>query len=211
MDSLDALPSVFEEGVRDPKRNLPLCWYECERARKVKMQSIQSGDKPAMAFIFNEINQMSPFVHPIPGQHTGAGRVIKGLMHLLGMQVEATISFPLAFVLDFQEYCWARAGAALGTRFLSEQGLETTDLKLWWLTVGFYAVICFLGLLRPNEPFKFTLHGLWSHLHTGARAKRAGVDTEYVGLVFGALVDTKHGPAYKGGPPLFPPAGMFAR
>ena len=50
-----------------------------------------------------------------------------------------------------------------------------------------------------TEPFKQTLHGLWSHYFVGARAERLGIEREYVGCVFGALVETAKGPRYIGG------------
>ena len=69
------------------------------------MQTL-AEDKAAVSRIFQEFDKLSPLVHPTMGQLTTTGRCLRGLSHLLGITVEATVCFPLDFVVCYQDFCW---------------------------------------------------------------------------------------------------------
>ena len=102
-----------------------------------------------MARIFQEFDKISPMTHPVMGSMSTSGRCYRGLAHLLGITVEATVCFSLPFVVAFQNFCWKQVATAkcLG----ADAEARTTKLKLWWLYAALNAVMCFLFLLRPSD------------------------------------------------------------
>ena len=59
---VDMLPHPWDDRPRSPSKDLPMGWYVCERARRVKVQTLQD-DKAAASRIFQEFDAISPFVH----------------------------------------------------------------------------------------------------------------------------------------------------
>ena len=102
------------------------------------------------------------------GQLTTTGRCMQGLAHLLGITVRATVRFSLDFVVRYIRYCVAEASSAKITSAAKDEE-EEYRMRLFWLYPALEAAQCFLFLLRPGEPFKQTLHGLWSHYFVGVR------------------------------------------
>jgi hypothetical protein len=110
------------------------------------------------------------------------GRTRLGAEHVLGVQKIATARFPMAVVLAVQDLCLQRA-----------QEATTADNKLFWLYTAFYVVVNTMAFLRPSELPKCTLHGIWSHCHTGRRARRLNLTRQYIGISFGDMVMTARG------------------
>ena len=88
----------------------------------------------------------------------------------------------MAVVLVVQDLCLQRA-----------QEAATADDKLFWLYTAFYVVVNTMAFLRPSELPKCTLHGIWSHCHTGRRARSPNLARQYVGISFGEMVVTARG------------------
>jgi hypothetical protein len=111
------------------------------------------------------------------------GRPRLGAEHVLGVQKIATARFPMAVVLAVQDLCLQRA-----------QEATAADDKRFWLYTAFYVVVNTMAFLRPSEldlP-KCTLHGIWSHCHTGRRARRLNLTRQYA-----LQSDLKKSPASK--------------
>ena len=156
-------------------------WFLVERASKVKMQSL-SSDASAFHQLFGAAGVDNPFNASTAGMRSSLGRTRLGAEHVLGVVKIATARFSMAVVLAVQDYCLLRA-----------QSAESAKGKLFWLYTAFYVVVNTMAFLRPSELPKCTLHGIWSHCHTGRRARSLNLTRQYVGISFGEMVETARG------------------
>jgi hypothetical protein len=143
-------------------------WYLAERASKVKMQDAVDGRR---CFGFPPVVRCGGGDQPFQrfdGWYALFSRSYSaGADHVLGVQKIATARSPMTVVLAVQDLCLQRA-----------QEAATADDKLFWLYTAFYVVVNTMAFLRPSELPKCTLHGIWSHCHTGRRARRLNHTSE---------------------------------
>ena len=175
------LPCVPSVMYPECYSELAAGWFLAERASKVKMQSM-GADASAFHQLFGAAGVTNPFNASASGMRSSLGRTRLGAEHVLGVQKIATARFPMAVVLAVQDLCLHRA-----------QEATTADDKLFWLYTAFYVVVNTMAFLRPSELPKCTLHGIWSHCHTGRRARRLNLTRQYVGISFGEMVMTARG------------------
>jgi hypothetical protein len=141
------------------------------------------ADASAFHQLLGAAGVTSPFNASTAGMRSSLGRTRLGAEHVLGVQKIATARFPMAVVLVVQDLCLQRA-----------QGAATADDKLFCLYTAFYVVVNTMAFLRPSSELpKCTLHGIWSHCHTGRRARSLNLTRQYVGISFGEMAVTAGG------------------
>ena len=164
---------------------LALGWYFMARASEVKVQSL-STDRSAVSALFDAGTTLrgdgvlNPLLSSAGGAHSARasrsllGASLLGLSHVLGEEVVSTGRLTLRVVLAVQVYCIERAYCT-----------PSTEMRLFFINTALYAVLCTMGLYRPNELSLCYLKGMFDHFFVGERQHIHGLAQPHVGTLFG--------------------------
>ena len=178
---LPVTPSAYT-GDYEP---LALGWYFMARASEVKVQSLAT-DRSAVSALFEAGTTLDGHgvLNPLLSSAGGArsaraarsllGASLLGLSHVLGEETISTGRLTIRVVLAVQVYCIERAYCT-----------RSVELQLFFLNTALYAVLCTMGLYRPNELSLCYLKGMFDHFFVGERQHVHGLAQPHIGTLFG--------------------------